>query len=163
MTPEEFQRIKEAEKKHLRELNKLKKMAKRLQRQKKVNKALSDLVAGREDVLSAHDRAMEKVERETALGEARLDIALEQAQAAASDDAALEDDFQKVRARELLRQMKLVSGMQQTPVNKTEVPKHKTPAKETSKKPAAPKAEDAEAPEKPPGKLPDKTIGRMKP
>ena len=79
MTPEEYERIKEAEKEHLRKLKQLKQQVRDLERKKKVADALDDMVkAPGEDILGTHEEMMGKLQEETALREARLEIALEE-------------------------------------------------------------------------------------
>ena len=157
MTPEEYQRIKEAEREHLRKLKALKQTVRRLERQKKLNQALENITGGRERVLDTHEEMMEKLAMEAALSEARLEMALEAEQAVTEAEAraALEEDLQKARARELIRQIKLEGGLPQgapdPPARPTKTPP--APAKASSKPEAAP----------PPQGLPEKTIGRMKP
>ncbi|QXD16956.1 hypothetical protein GQ464_008485 [Rhodocaloribacter litoris] len=179
MTPEEYQRIKEAEKEHLRKLRELKRKVRELERLKKVNQALSDVTGGAASVLDTHREMIEKLAMETALSEARLELALEAEQeaapASAEDPASnetLEEALQKARAQELIRQMKLevTSSADETPARP---PAGKTigamdpgtgqraPGAETTTPPAAP--EKPADPPAGPDPLPDKTIGRMKP
>ncbi len=160
MTPEEYQRIKEAEKEHLRKLKALKRTVRRLERQKKLNQALENITGGRERVLDTHEEMMEQLAMETALSEARLEMALEAEQAVTEAEAraALEEDLQKARARELIRRIKLEVGSPEAAPD--------PPSRRAKTSPASP----AEAPPEPepddpapPQGLPEKTIGRMKP
>lgn len=144
MTPEEYQRLKEAEKEHLRKLRALKEAARRLQRQQSINRALHGLTAGRRQVLDEHERTLEELALDTARHEARLDLALDAAPPAGDPD----EELQKARARDLIRQMKqAVAAEAETPSKPDATPKDEAPEDET--------------PENPP--LPEKTIGRMKP
>ena len=77
MTPEEYKRIKEDEKEHLRALKKLKQTARLLERRKSVNQALGNMVGGSKDALGTHEEMLDKLTLETAQQEARLEIALE--------------------------------------------------------------------------------------
>ncbi len=142
MTPEEYQRIKDAEKEHLRKLNALKQAAHRLRRQKQINDALHRLTGGRRQVLDEHEQMMDRLALETARHEARLDLALDAVAETTGDLAALEEALQKDRARALIRRMKQAEA----PPEPTAVKPGPTPA----------------GPEKTPP-LPEKTIGRMKP
>ena len=159
MTPEEYQRFKEAEKEHLRKLRELKKSARDARRQQSLTQAIQN-ITGSADALDTPDEMMDQLARETAMSEARLDIALEEAQARqteaaqAEERAAFEEDLRKARAQELVRQMKLEAGLGQAPAEAT-------PADPAEDAPA-----EAEGDTDPPPaseQLPEKTIGRMKP
>ncbi|GIV58010.1 MAG: hypothetical protein KatS3mg042_0923 [Rhodothermaceae bacterium] len=156
MTPEEYQRIKEAEKEHLRKLRALKQKVRELERLKRVNQALSDVSGGAADTLETHREMIEKLALETAWSEARLELALE-AEAGAEDPLARaerEEALQKARAQELIRQMKLeVSSPGEAPA--------RPPADKTIGAGPAPAADPP--PPSGPATLPEKTIGRMKP
>ncbi|WP_456427755.1 hypothetical protein [Rhodocaloribacter sp.] len=157
MTPEEYQRIKEAEKEHLRKLKALKRTVRRLERQKKLNQALENITGGRERVLDTHEEMMEQLAMETALSEARLEMALEAEQAVTEAEAraAMEEDLQKARARELIRRIKLEVGSSEAAPD--------PPSRRAKTSPAeAPAEPEPDAPAPPQG-LPEKTIGRMKP
>jgi len=166
MTPEEYQRIKEAEKEHLRALKKLKETARLLERRKSVNSALGDMVGGAQHTQDVHDEMLNKLALETAQQEARLEIALENARldetspAEASTRApeALEEEMLKERANLLLKQMKLQMGI--PPEEKTGTADQTPPA---SSQPSA-KSSSSPAPAKPspPSDRPEKTIGRMR-
>lgn len=115
MSPEEFQRIKDAEKEHLRQLKKLKSAVRRLGRQQRLTQAVNDLTAGPQDALDTHSELVDQLAFETARQEARLEIALENQ--ASEDDAApeppevLEEDLLKARAQTLVRQIKQQMGV----------------------------------------------------
>ncbi len=160
MTPEEYQRIKEAEKEHLRKLKALKRTVRRLERQKKLNQALENITGGRERVLDTHEEMMEQLAMETALSEARLEMALEAEQAVTEAEAraALEEDLQKARARELIRRIKLEVG---SPEAAPDPPSRRAKTSPASPAEAPPEPEPDDP--SPPQGLPEKTIGRMKP
>ncbi len=108
MTPEEFERLKEEEKKHLRELRALKQQHRDVQRKKSVFDALRGMA--RPDLDAAHDEAVGKLTGDAALAEARLDLALE---GQAPGPAPTEAERQALRAAEaesLVRQMKASMG-----------------------------------------------------
>ena len=122
MTNEEFERIKEEEKAHLREIRKLRKMAKHLRAKRSVQAALERMLDGSREVLDTHDEMVRRLAVETARHEARLDLALESpapfledvaAEDVAAEDVAAEDDplgslddtLLKARARQLLDRM----------------------------------------------------------
>lgn len=159
MTPEEYQRIKEAEKEHLRQLKKLKEAVRLLKRRQAVNQALEEMATGAHDSFDVHEEMVDKLALETARHEAHLEIALEEA--AHKDDAeapaparatetpeALEEDLLKERAKTLLRQMKQQMGTPDAP--------------RSSPAPNQP-SESTEHPTPPEQDLPEKTLGRMKP
>lgn len=117
MTNEEFERIKEEEKAHLREIRKLRKMAKHLRAKRSVQAALERMLDGSREVLDTHDEMVRRLAVETARHEARLDLALESPapflEDVAAEDVAAEDDpleslddtLLKARARQLLDRM----------------------------------------------------------
>ena len=163
MTPEEYKRLKEAEKEHLRKLKEIKEKARVLRRQQSVTKAMEELGTSTRAALDTHEEMLDKLEMDTAMSEARFEIALEATQAKAVEEearAALEaheEDLQKARAQELLRQMKLQVGSPEA------APQAKAPAAAAPAAEASPEGEAGENPTNPPGELPEKTIGRMKP
>lgn len=160
MTPEEYQRIKEAEKEHLRKLKKLKEAMRLLESRRSVNQALENMAGGSKEVFDEHASMVEKLALETARQEARLEIALEGAQLEDEDAAAagqaeqLEEDLLQARARALLQRMKRQMGSSADDASST-------PSEERPAPPKRPEA--AENPPTSPDPLPEKTIGRMKP
>ncbi|MFQ5570471.1 MAG: hypothetical protein ACE5G0_12390 [Rhodothermales bacterium] len=168
MTPEEYQRIKEAEKEHLRALKKLKQTAHLLQRRKSVNQALENMVSGSEDAFDTHQEMLDKLTIETARQEARLEIALENAaledESKPADQQAslpvapirspeeLDEELLKERAKTLIRQMKIQMGNPASSVAETPPPSDRRTDPASPEKPDTP----------PPADRPEKTIGRMK-
>ena len=152
MTPEEYQRIKEAEKAHLRKVKELKRAVRTLGRQQRLTKAVESLTGGRAK-LDENEALIEQLALDTARSEARLDIALEGASEAerAALEAAREEELRRLRAAELLRQMKQeIAG-----------PQERAGDPEVRAREAATQADPAEG--KPEHPLPEKTIGRMRP
>lgn len=149
MTPEEFNRLKEAEKDHLRKLKKLKDTARMLERQKNVSRAVTDMTTSMEAKLSEHTDIMDQIAADAALSEARLEIAMESNEKADRVAQELKDEetLSKERAKQLIRQMKAESG---------EESKISSARAQTESKKKTPKKDQAE-------NLPEKTIGRMKP
>ena len=153
MTPEEYERFKEAEKQHLRKLKELKKQHQQLARKAKVTNAVTDMATGVQNLYDEHEEMVDRLERGAAGSEARLEVALDSLGASDSkqemlDAAALEADqeaIKKAKAQELIRQMKLANGM----------PDEK-PADQSNVSPDETKAKDS------PSDLPEKTIGRMR-
>ena len=150
MTPEEYQRLKEAEKEHLRSLRKLKQTVRSLQRQKKLTDAVENVTTKPMDALSDHDALVQELAMETARNEARLDVALESITQDSAKEAALdaeaEDTLRKAKASELVRQLRSQVDADGS---------RSAPARVESK---SPKATDSGARDQ----LPEKTIGRMK-
>ncbi|NBB86946.1 MAG: hypothetical protein GVY12_12120 [Bacteroidetes bacterium] len=112
MTNEEFEHIKEEEKAHLREIRKLRNMAKHLRARRSVQAALERMLDGSREVLDTHDEMVRRLAVETARHEARLDLALESPASSPEDVAAgddpmesLDDALLKARARQLLDRM----------------------------------------------------------
>lgn len=79
MSPEEKERFKEKEKAHLRELIRLKRMARQARRTGAVGKALGEITGATERVLTTQDEMASRLMQEAALSEARMEIALENA------------------------------------------------------------------------------------
>lgn len=180
MSPEEYQRIKEAEKEHLRKLRELKSAVRLLRRRNAVNQALGDMATGPQATRDVHDEMVEKLAIETAQKEARMEIALENAQLEETEDATatptrsaedLEEEMLKERAQSLIRQIKLEMG---TPNDEPAAPASATTPKERIATPEVPKADKTLGRPVPAAKpdqakdapaeaeAPEKTIGRMK-
>ncbi len=102
MTQDEFDRIKEEEKAHLRDIRRLKKMAREMKAKRSVQAALDRMLRGSREVLDTHDEMIRKLALETARNEARLDVALEtESSRDPSPEAGVEE-----RARTLLERMR---------------------------------------------------------
>ncbi len=160
MTPEEFQRIKDAEKAHLRALKQLKEQLRSAERLGKVSRALQDMEdAPGDDILRTHDEMIEKLALETVRHEVRLDSAITEASEARAD-ADADAELQKMRAASLIRQVKLEMGLdledakQDPPSNVAE------PGAETTGHRASP--EQPVNPTPPPKPPAEKTIGRLR-
>ena len=98
MTPEEFERLKEAEKAHLRKLKALKQQHWQAQRKKGLLDALKGIV--RPDLDDVHDEMVDKLTMKNIESEARFEIALENA---GLTDDALEKAAQEETERDVLR------------------------------------------------------------
>ncbi len=137
MTPEEYQRLKETEKEHLRKIRQLKGMARQAERSRKVTGAVSDMVSSAERLLDEHREMTDRLSHDAALQEARLEIALEAADEKASvinQEAEDEAEIARIRARQQLT----------------------ASAPNSSGTPASAESQN------PPPSMPEKTIGRMK-
>lgn len=177
MTPEEYQRLKEAEKEHLRKLKELKKTARSLERRSKVARTLGDMVSTSQDALDSQEEMVQKLAQETAMQEARLELALEaqaEREAETTDAQKLaetEEEMAALRAKQLLRQLKQQMGVVSDDASDADAPstdaladaqRASGPDKTLGPRsqPSSDPAPDADADDTP---LPDKTIGRMKP
>ena len=159
MTPEEYERFKEAEKAHLRKLKELKQAHHQLQRKAKVTRAVTDMAEGISSLYDEHNEMVERLQHDTIHSEARMEVALDNLTA---DDAALErldaaeleadQTLRKARAQELIRQMKAAEGGEVEPPSAA-------PASPSS---AASGAGSETRPVPPSSDLPEKTIGRMR-
>ena len=187
MTREEFERIKEAEKEHLRALKKLKQTVRGLERQKSVNNALTDLASSTGNILDEHTALVEKLAEETAMQEARFEVALEsigsdeavaqqQALQDEADLAKIEEERQQGRARVLVNQVKLQMGTTDVGGRGSASPKNvrgDNPATQSPKKdrPTGRRSRDETARDATQSgtsaaanddSIPDKTIGKMR-
>ena len=171
MTPEEYERIKETEKKHLIAVKKLKEKLKQVERQNTVDKALNEMAsAPGEDLLRTHEEMVDKLAMDAIHQEARLEIALaaqkdraEQAGAMAESTEESDEALQKIRAKELVRQMKIQMGLEHLK-RKQEPVQNVTGSTQPADAPVSGSESDAgKQPEGSSSKdsLPDKTIGRM--
>lgn len=107
MTQEEFDRIKEEEKQHLRQLRDLK----RTYRQAQQKKSLVDSLTGMTDALgnATSREEVNQLMREAAFQEARLELALEGEEKESETQVVKEEDLeatQKAEAASLLNQIK---------------------------------------------------------
>ena len=108
MTPEEYERFKDAEKQHLRKLKELKKAVGKLEREKSIRTAFENVSAGPADMLGRQKDLVDRLAMETAQHEARLEVALESSEEEAREAqaAGLEEELQRDRAQALVRQLK---------------------------------------------------------
>lgn len=114
MTPEEFERLKEAEKAHLRKVRDLKQQYRSAKRKKGIMDALQGMV--RPDLDDVHDEMLDKMTMENIKSEAKFEIAMENAEATedslekAAQEEREREELRKAEAAELVRQMKLEAG-----------------------------------------------------
>jgi hypothetical protein len=159
MTPEEFERIKEAEKEHLRALKKLKKAVRGLERSKSIAQSVTKMSSSSQSALETHENMVDKLALETAHYEARLDVALESAkehQERGDADEALTNadaELQKERARSLVEQLREEMAVPDADTGEA-VAESPGPRRSESDE----QDDDAEDT----GPLPEKTIGRMR-
>ena len=159
MTPEEFERIKEAEIEHLRALKKLKKAVRGLERSKSIAQSVTKMSSSSQSALETHENMVDKLALETAHYEARLDVALESAkehqERDATDEALGQADaeLQKERARSLVEQLREEMAVPEPDAGEA-VAESPGPRRSESDE----QDDDAEDT----GPLPEKTIGRMR-
>ena len=147
MTPEEFERLKEEEKKHLRELRALRQQHREVERKKSVLDALRGMT--RPDLDRTHDDVVGKLMGEAAHAEARLDLAMEQQPASSEPTEAEREALRRAEAEALVRRMKEEAAAG-TPGGGPPGPAAKTLGRGTPPDEPAP----------PPGPAGGKTIGR---
>jgi len=168
MTPEEFEKIKQAEKEHLREVRKLKNAVRQLERQKKISGAISDMTSSLSEKLDVHDDMVQRLAIDAALNEAKLEIALEQTEEA-DQKAQLsqdEEDLAKARARQVVGQIRDASESSTSKEDDSRKEeesssgrRRRTPLTSSSKAESSSKSKTSNDRDD----LPEKTIGRMNP
>ena len=143
MTDEEFERIKAAEKNHLRAKQRFQKTMDTLKRQNKVQSTVRQMRAAANRLLRDNEDLVSRVQSWTARQAARLEVALTSETEAADDDLTeAEEELREARADELVRQYKAASA---------ERPRTGGDEEDPTDGDASP--EEA---------LPEKTIGRMR-
>jgi len=160
MTNEEFERIKEEEKAHLREIRKLRNMAKQLRAKRSVQAALERMLHGSREVLDTHDEMVRRLAVETARHEARLDLALESATPPPEDGTghndpleSLDDTLLKARARQLLQRMTAAEADQED----TSAPQSRAATDQLDERSSDQQRPNDQQDDRPP---PSKTLGR---
>lgn len=152
MKREEFERLKEEEKKHLRDIRDLKQKLKAAQRIQRIGKALNEIEHAGE--LEGFDISLEEVQRKAAEQEARLDLAVDST--GLIDPVEIqpidEDALQKARAAEFIKRMKVSI---EDPGNRAETAKAGAPDQPQERK-ASERADEPQVDF-------EKTIGRMTP
>ena len=167
MTPEEFERIKEQEKAHLREMRRLQGLAADAGRKGRLASALESLTGALTQGDDERSALMDRLGRDAAQTEARIDVALEAeadatARAAqAAEQARFEQEQQNTRARATLDAMRAEMGASSGAAPSRSAAASAPPAAAAA--PAAktlgrtpPPEDTAPAPEGPPAK----TLGR---
>jgi len=171
MTPEEYERFKEAEKEHLRKLKKLKEAARVLERQKKIAGAVTDMTTSMQDKFDEHREMVERLGMEAARTEARMEVAMDSTEdqaEAINREAEDEEVLRKARARELIRRMQVEAAADVHSSGSESGKSESNPGSGSSKasgsaEPASSESESGTSRNRPDGDLPEKTIGRMKP
>lgn len=147
MTPEEFERLKEAEKAHLRKLKEIKQQATTANVQRRISGTLASMATGARQVLDENASLVEKMSEDLAMNEARLELAMESAEEH-EREARLqeqEEELRRLRARKMVDDMRAQIGT--------------APEKASSEPPPRTTTESSSDQS---GSLPEKTIGRMR-
>ncbi|MEM1095723.1 MAG: hypothetical protein AAGJ10_14080 [Bacteroidota bacterium] len=161
MTPEEFERLKEAEKAHLRKLKALKQAAHQSRRQRSIGGALGNIAAS-SNLLDENDALVDRLNQDAIMGEARLDVTLDNLNAReaereqAAQRAQFEADQKRQRADDLIAQMKRQMGLVNDPEPAADAATPDSIEKTVGRAQAAPPPPSPDEP------LPDKTIGRRR-
>jgi hypothetical protein len=114
MTPEEFERLKEEEKRHLREMRALKQQYREAQRKRGVLDALKGMMNPEAD--ATHEEMLDRLSRQNIEREARFEVAFdaaglsEEAAAQRAQEEADREAVRKAEAEALVRQMKQQMG-----------------------------------------------------
>jgi len=180
MTPEEFQKLKEAEKDHLRKIKELKKLHKEHARHASVTRAVTDMATGMKALYDEQEEMVDRLQMQTMRSEARMEVALDAVGSSeldqAQDAALLERDMEaikKAKAQELVRQMKMEVGSgslshdssatvsSQGAASSQDSAESETGSQSTQKRSRTPLNETPKP--NATSDLPEKTIGRMKP
>lgn len=139
MTDDEFERLKEAEKQHLREKKQMRRTFDALKRRNRAEGILQKMKHGAQRLLEETESLVDTLRSQVARNEAELEVAI--------DDEDWEDDLQE--AEEELRKERAESLVQQ----------YKAASTPTSARSASEEEGDPDEVSSPDG--PDKTIGRM--
>ncbi|MFW5955570.1 MAG: hypothetical protein ACOCSK_02400 [Rhodothermales bacterium] len=146
MTSEEFEKLKAQERAHLEKTRDLKQAVRHLEQQRSVVTALDRLQQSAQDLINTHADLVDQLARETAILEARIDLATE---GTSSGDDAFASDEEALRK---LRAQKVIEDIKQE-------------VSEDSSKDRAPGKNPPDSEENSPKNVrvprPDKTMGRM--
>jgi hypothetical protein len=146
MTDEEFQRLKEEEKTHLRAKKRLQRTLKALKQRTEGQNVVQRMKRGAARVLDETESLVDSLRRTVAQDQARLELALDDEMVEAVDRHEAEEALRDERAEELVRRMKA----------EEELSPHSHPSiseddEASDGQPEAPPTQDG----------PEKTIGRM--
>ena len=126
MTPEEYQRLKEAEKKHLQEIRELKGRFRDAKRMQGVRGALDEMQSALQN--DEFEQSLRAIQEESAMTEARIDVALgdteirEAEEQLRLEEVKLEAERTKQAAADLIAQMKAEMNVQEAPERKSPPP-----------------------------------------
>jgi len=146
MTEDEFQRIKEAEKKHLRAKKRLQRTLESLKQRNEVQSVVQRMKQGAARLLDETESLVDSLRRSVVQEQARFEVALDDEQIEDEELHEAEEALREERAEALVRRMKAEEEASSRP------------------RPSVADADDgsdAAAEEDPAQEGPDKTIGRM--
>jgi len=146
MTDEEFQRLKDAEKKHLRAKKRLQRTLKALKQRNEVQSVVQRMKRGAARLLDETESLVDSLRRTVAQDQARFEVALDDEIIEDEDLHEAEEELREARAEALVRRMKAEEDTS------------------TRSRPSAAdddEASDAESDDGSEQEGPDKTIGRM--
>ncbi len=146
MTDEEFERLKAAEKEHLRKKKRLQSQLKALKKQQRVQSVVQKMRHGAARLLSETESLVDTLREQFARQEARLEVAID-------DEDELNDDEQIREYEEQRREERAETLLQQFKASRS------SPSRSGSA-PDANEETDPESKTAPEG--PEKTIGRMR-
>ena len=106
MTDEEFQRLKEAEKKHLRAKKRLQRTLKALKQRNEVQGVMQRMKQGAVRLLNETESLVDSLRRSVAQDQARVEGTLHDEIVEDEDLHAAEEELREERAEELVRRMK---------------------------------------------------------
>jgi phage shock protein A len=151
MKREDFERLKEDEKKHLREIRALKQRLKEAQRMQRIGRAMHDVQSAGD--LDGFEASLEELERKALEQEARLDMAIDSSDTRGTAELPEPDEeaLKLARAAAFVQRMKVSMG------EKPEIEETKSPSQS-----GANEKEGAPSDSEEPGDF-EKTIGRMTP
>lgn len=146
MTDEEFQRLKEAEKKHLRAKKRLQRTLKALKQRNEVQGVMQRMKQGAVRLLDETESLVDSLRRSVAQDQARVEGTLDDQIVEDEDLHAAEEELREERAEELVRRMKAEEQASSRP-------DPSVPSGEASS--------DSDGTDDSEEQGPDKTIGRM--
>lgn len=152
MTDEEYERLKEAEKSHLRAKQRLQATLDQLKQRNDVQGVLRRMKQGAQRVLSETESLVHRLRRAVAEREARFEVALDDEWAEDQDLHEAEEALREERAEELVRRMKAEETRTATRPGPSDGEDDATDSSVSE--------EEAGTSDSPPAG-PDKTIGRM--
>lgn len=144
MTEDEFERIKQAEKKHLRAKKRLQRTLEALKQRNEVQTVVQRMKQGAQRLLDETESLVDSLRRSVAQREARFEVALDDEQGGNDDLREEEEILREERAEALVRRMKAEEKASSRPHSSPEADESGTESSENSE---------------PEG--PEKTIGRM--
>ena len=145
MTDEEFERLKAAEKEHLRDKKRLQKQLAALKKRQRAQGLVQKMKQGAERLLRETESLVDTLRRQVASSEAQLEVAAE-ADDRVDDLHEAEEELREERAESLVRQYKAATGEVSS-----------SSGTETSDEGDGSESDSASTPDGP-----EKTIGRMR-